>query len=365
MEVRCPVGPLLCNMSEHTLYMARCLELAQSGAPHARPNPLVGALLVHRGNIVGEGYHRKYGGPHAEVHAIASVSDAELLRSCTLYVNLEPCSHHGKTPPCAELIVRSGIPRMVVAQIDPNPLVAGRGIAMLREAGVEVVTGILESEAYALNAAFNTWHEKGRPYVVLKWAQTADGYMDIDRSGGATGVHWISHPDVQKLVHRWRSECAAILIGARTVHHDNPSLTVRAWSGPQPMRVVLSPSGHLPKGATIRTDGMPTLVLSHCENRYPEPVKQLVLQSDTHLAKATLEALYREGLQSVLIEGGRRTLELFIESGQWDEARIITSPRRMHSASAAHTKAPVIHGKTIDSYRYAGDFITIVKPSRA
>ena len=220
-------------------YMARCIELAKGGRGNVSPNPMVGAVVVHKGRIIGEGFHRKCGEAHAEVNAIASVKDESLLKDSTIYVSLEPCSHYGKTPPCAELIIRKGIPRVVVGCLDPFPEVSGRGVRMLREAGVEVVTGVMEEEARALNKAFMTLQTKGRPYIILKWAQSEDGFIDRLRTDVSEPVTVLSSPETSRLVHKLRSEVAAIMVGTRTALLDNPSLNVRHWSGNSPVRVVL------------------------------------------------------------------------------------------------------------------------------
>ncbi|HPS82727.1 MAG TPA: bifunctional diaminohydroxyphosphoribosylaminopyrimidine deaminase/5-amino-6-(5-phosphoribosylamino)uracil reductase RibD, partial [Bacteroidales bacterium] len=205
------------NSNEH--YMQRCLQLAENGSGRTEPNPYVGAVIVHQGKIIGEGFHEQFGGPHAEVNAVAAVAEKQMLKDSTLYVNLEPCSHHGKTPPCADLIIRCGIPRVVIAMQDPNELVSGNGIQKLTEAGIEVKTGILEQQARWLNRRFITFHSKKRPYVILKWAQTKDGFIDIDRSIPAADLqsNWITGPELKTLVHRWRAQEQAILIGYNTL----------------------------------------------------------------------------------------------------------------------------------------------------
>lgn len=322
--------------------MKRCLELAAKGMGRVAPNPMVGALLLYDNNIAGSGYHRSYGGPHAEVHAIAAVPDEGILQRSTLYVNLEPCAHHGKTPPCVDLIIKSGIQRVVIGQEDPNPLVAGKGIALLREAGIQVKLGVLEEECMHLNRRFNTFHSKGRPYVVLKWARSMDGYMDVNRSDGhPVGVHWISHPSTKKLVHRWRAEEEAILIGATTLANDDPTLTTRDFAGRQPHRMILSHRGHLTVKAKLFHDAQPVEVVSHQGG----PISPLLAHNgqlqwtpaaqDENLVKAALRSLHHQNISSVLVEGGAETLRSFIELGLWDEARIITSPRAMGSGMPA------------------------------
>lgn len=322
--------------------MMRCLELAQKGMGRVSPNPMVGAVLVCNDRIVGSGFHRSYGGPHAEVYAIEAAPDPGVLKQSTLYVNLEPCAHHGKTPPCAELVINSGIPRVVVAQQDPNPLVSGKGIALMREAGIQVTVGICEAESRHLNRRFNTFHTAGRPYVVLKWARSMDGFMDVNRDDNTEqGVHWISHPSTKKLVHRWRAEEAAIMVGATTLANDDPSLTTRDFAGRQPHRIVLSQRGNLAVKSRLFHDGMPVEVISQKGG----PVSPLlaangqlqwtVSQGDENLVETALRSLYAKGITSVLVEGGAETLGSFLALNLWDEVRIITSPRAMGSGKPA------------------------------
>ncbi len=349
-------------MPHYENYMRRCLQLASNGLGMVAPNPMVGAVLVHDGVIIGEGYHQQYGGPHAEVNALASVHDKSLLEKSTLYVNLEPCSHYGKTPPCADLIIQSKIPRVVIAQSDPNPLVAGKGIEKMRNAGIEVISDILSDDAEYLNRRFNTFYRLKRPYVVLKWAQTIDGYIDVDRSKvQVNGIHWISNPATKKLVHQWRSCELAILVGARTVRNDNPSLTVREIEGKSPLRVVLSERGNLPQGSQLLNDGLPTWVINRERSEINGVVKYIAATAQQSLIDAALESLAAASIISVLIEGGAHTLKSFIDKEIWDEARIITSPSRMPAGSGG-AKAPTIEGTEREKFSYAGDLISILIP---
>ena len=241
-------------------YMRRALQLARQGAGHTSPNPMVGAVIVASdGIIIGEGWHRKCGEAHAEVNAVASVKDPDLLKDSTIYVTLEPCSHYGKTPPCARLLIERGIPRVVVGCLDPFPAVSGRGVAMLREAGVEVVTGVLEQECRALNRRFLTAHTLGRPWVQLKWAQTADGFIGVPPHLGENPLR-MSTPVTMKLMHRERALCDAIVVGAATANIDNPSLTTRYWPGNNPLRVVLSRNLSLAGNLKLLNDGLPTII---------------------------------------------------------------------------------------------------------
>ena len=260
-------------------YMARCIQLAQGGKGHTSPNPMVGAVVVHEGRIIGEGYHRRCGEAHAEVNAIASVREQErpLLKEATIYVSLEPCSHYGKTPPCAELILKTGIPRVVVGCLDPFPAVSGRGVRMLQEAGVEVITGVLEAECKALNRAFMRMQTAHRPYVILKWAQSADGFLDRVRTSADEPPVVLSSAETMRKVHQLRTEVKAIMVGTRTALLDNPSLTVRHWQGTSHLRIALARS-------------------------------------------------LKRKIDSLLVEGGTRLLQTFIAEGLWDEARVETAP---------------------------------------
>ena len=314
-------------------YMRRCIELAQNGCCYAAPNPMVGAVIVCDGRIIGEGYHARCGQAHAEVNAIRSVRQPELLRRATLYVSLEPCSHYGKTPPCADLIVEKQIPRVVVGCLDPFEKVAGRGIAKLKAAGIEVVTGLLEAECRQLICRFLTFHLKKRPYITLKWAQSADGFIDRLRTGGEP-VH-LSSSLTQMRVHRLRAEHKAILVGRRTALLDNPSLNVRCWSGPQPLRVVTDRLLSLPQNLHLFDGTQPTLVLTDKEAPLPSDQSHSGLRQNLFykaidfsqpLPQQIASALYQEGVQSLLVEGGSQVLQSFIDAGLWDEAFVEEAP---------------------------------------
>lgn len=291
-------------MSEDELYMNRCLQLASLGLGFVQPNPMVGAVIVHRRQIIGEGYHHRYGGPHAEINAIASVKTLDLLSSSTLYVNLEPCSHFGKTPPCADAIIRNRISRVVIGTVDCYDRVNGCGIRRLQTAGIEVVQHVCEMDCVELNRRFFIYHQHHRPYIILKWAQTADGFMDIDRSSPADNLqsYWITNPALRVVVHKWRSEEDAILVGYRTMQNDKPQLTTRLYPGKNPQRFVIQ-RGQEHIGALPYTALPPDL--SECMN-----------------------ILYEKHIQSVIVEGGRKTLDLFLERNLWDEARILVGSQR-------------------------------------
>lgn len=321
-------------------YMARCIELARGGEGNTAPNPMVGAVIVHKGKIIGEGFHRKCGEAHAEVNAVASVRDEALLRDSTIYVSLEPCSHYGKTPPCAELIIRKGIPRVVVGTLDPFPEVSGRGVRMLREAGIEVVTGVLEEEARALNPAFMTFQIRKRPYVYLKWAQSADGFMDIRREDASVPSVLLSSAETLRRVHRLRSEVAAIMVGTRTALLDNPSLTVRHWAGRSPVRVVLDRTLKLPVGSHLLDGAVPTLVFTAVEVESRPNVEYVQIDFGQEVLSQVLQYLYEQNLNSLMVEGGAELLESFFDAGLWDEAWVETAPVVL----GAGVKAPAVPG---------------------
>jgi diaminohydroxyphosphoribosylaminopyrimidine deaminase/5-amino-6-(5-phosphoribosylamino)uracil reductase len=311
-------------------YMRRCLELAANGEGWTAPNPLVGCVIVHGGRIVGEGWHRRYGEAHAEVNAIASVADPAVLRESTLYVSLEPCSHWGKTPPCADLIVEKGIPRVVIGMIDPYAEVAGRGIRKLKEAGIEVTVGVLEAECRALNRRFITFQTERRPCVTLKWAQTVDGYLDNNRPCGVPPA-WMTGRLSRTLVHRMRACSAAILTGTNTIERDNPSLTVRESGGKSPLRVVPDRTLRLSPAARVFDGETPTLVVTDRGNavearkRYPR-CEAAEIDFSKPAVPQILDLLYERKIESLFVEGGEQLLRSFIEAGKWDEAYIFVSP---------------------------------------
>jgi diaminohydroxyphosphoribosylaminopyrimidine deaminase/5-amino-6-(5-phosphoribosylamino)uracil reductase len=304
-------------------YMQRCLELARKGAGFVAPNPMVGAVLVCQDRIIGEGWHEQYGQPHAEVNAIRDAIDKgneSLISQSTLYVSLEPCAHHGKTPPCDQLIIQYKIPRVIIGCRDPFPAVNGKGIDHLINAGIDVVVGVWEDECIELNKRFFCFHIKKRPYIILKCAQTADGFI----GSGTTDRLMISGEVTNQLVHRWRSEEAAIMVGSGTVALDNPQLTNRSGTGSQPVRVVLDRELKLPTTFHVFDGNVRTIILNQFKNDQ-NIVSYVQLNPQLDIVKGVCEALYKNNIQSVLIEGGARLLSLFIESGYWDEARVITN----------------------------------------
>jgi len=294
-------------MNYELKYMWRCIQLARCGAVGAPPNPMVGAVIVHNGKIIGEGYHRRCGGPHAEVNAIRSVQDESLLKESTIYVSLEPCSHYGKTPPCADLIIEKHIPRVVVGCMDPFAKVNGQGIRKLREAGVEVKVGVLEKECLELNRRFITFHQLHRPWVLLKWAQSEDGFIDVERQTDVQPVKF-SSPFTRTLVHQLRAMHQAIMVGTKTVLMDNPTLTTRFWDGPNPLRITIDRKGVLPEYVHLKDGKVPTIIYNHGD------LNEIL--SDLHV----------RGVQSLMVEGGALLLQHFIDAGLWDEARVEIAP---------------------------------------
>ena len=312
--------------AEDKLYIARCLQLARCGSGSTSPNPMVGAVIVCNGKIIGEGYHIRCGEAHAEVNAVNSVRDRSLLKESTIYVSLEPCSHYGKTPPCADLIINSGIPRVVIATTDNNSQVSGRGIERMRAAGIDVKVGVLQDEAYRLNSAFFTVHGKNRPYVTLKWAQSADGFIDKKRTDGEAQA--ISNSATMLAVHKLRATHDAILVGRRTAQLDNPSLTLRNWPGHTPLRLVIDRNGTLPQTIKLFDGKVHTIVYGNATDRdfCNENISQVALDFTGNIPMQILQHLHGEKIGSLLVEGGCETLQSFIDSGLWDEIRIETNP---------------------------------------
>ncbi len=341
--------------------MARCIEIAKNALGTAAPNPMVGAILVHENNIIGEGFTSPYGGSHAEVNAINAVKDTTLLKKATLYVTLEPCSHYGKTPPCANFILENKIPRVVIGLKDPHEKVSGMGIARLEQAGCEVVTGILEDNCRDHHRRFLTFHEKKRPYIILKWAQSADGYLAPEKAKRKANPEpfWITSPLSRQLVHKWRAEEQAILVGPNTVLEDNPSLTTRAFYGKNPMRILLDRYLRVPQDATLFNVKSSTLIITSKEvpEKSPSHILYEHLPLEQFEVDSILERLWRHEVNSVLVEGGKQVLELFIHSGFWDEARIFTGPERFIKGLEA-PKIPEIEG---DDMQIGADRLKIIR----
>lgn len=340
-------------MTKDEKYIARCIQIAQNGLCNAAPNPMVGAVIVHNDTIIGEGYHIRCGEAHAEVNAIRSVKDERLLKESTIYVSLEPCSHFGKTPPCADLIINKGIPRVVVGCMDPFSLVAGRGIRKMREAGIDVTVGVLEQECRQLIRRFITFHTHQRPFITLKWAQSADGFIDLHRTGGHPYI--FSSPLSSMVVHKRRAEHAAILVGRKTALLDNPSLTVRSWYGKNPVRMVIDKHLTLPHRLALFDGSAPTIVFT-AETAIPElpQVEYIPLDFSRDILPQIMEVLYQKKIQSLLIEGGSILLQSFIDSHCWDEAYIEVSKDRLSAGvqaprlpSCFHLLTEKVFGRTV------------------
>jgi len=344
-------------MTPDEKYMQRCLDLAALGAGTVSPNPMVGAVIVHDGRIIGEGYHENYGQAHAEVNAVNQVlaqhANAEaLLTNSTIYVSLEPCAHYGKTPPCADLIIKHRISRVVVGCRDPFDQVNGKGIEKLQEAGLEVTTGVLEKECKWLNRRFFTRVQQKRPYVILKWAQTADGFF----APGDRRQFWITGEESRRLVHKWRSEEDAILVGKNTVSVDNPQLNTRDWPGKSPKRVVIDRRLELPQDLNIYDQRAETLVFNEVKTGIEGKIKYIALEDfDRFVPQYILFQLYLQDIQSVVIEGGAHTLNSFIDANLWDEARVFTGKPILGKG----IKAPDIRGKAAESLIIGEDQLQI------
>ncbi|HSD06526.1 bifunctional diaminohydroxyphosphoribosylaminopyrimidine deaminase/5-amino-6-(5-phosphoribosylamino)uracil reductase RibD [Flavobacterium sp.] len=344
-------------MKIHEKYMSRCIALAKNGLGTTYPNPMVGSVIVYEDKIIGEGWHKKAGEPHAEVNAVNSVQDKSLLTKATIYVSLEPCSHFGKTPPCCDLIIKHKIPNVVIGIVDPFAKVAGNGIKKLIEAGVHVTIGILEDKCNELNKRFFTFHQKKRPYIILKWAQTQDGFIAPLEKAEKKPV-WISNTYSRQLTHKWRTEEQAILVGTQTVIDDNPKLNVRDWQGNNPIRIVLDSNNRIPKESAIFDNSVKTIVLNNSENS--------ILQENTtferinfkqNIVEQIVESLYNHNIQSVIIEGGLRTLQTFIDAGIWDEARIFTG----NTFFGEGIKAPILPKKNFEKRLIEKDELTILR----
>ena len=327
----------------HEKYINRCIEIAKNGLGYTRPNPMVGCVIVYENTIIGEGFTSPYGGHHAEVNAISSVKDKPLLKKSTLYVTLEPCSHFGKTPPCSNHIIEHQIPKVVIGTLDTNSKVSGKGVEALIAAGCEVIVGILENECKIHHKRFFTFHNKQRPYIILKWAETLDGFIAA-LNNHEQKPFWISNSFSRQLVHKWRSEEHAILVGANTVLADNPSLTVRDWTGQNPIRIVLDWDGNLPKDRAIFNNASETLIITKNDMDYSKDI-----------ASQVCSFLYEKEIQSVIIEGGSKTLQSFIDEKLWDEARVFTGKMTLNQG----VKAPKLKGKLISERMIMDDYLKI------
>lgn len=306
-------------MTQDEKYMLRALELASLGLGSVSPNPMVGCVIVHDKQIIGEGYHQKYGKAHAEPNAIASVQNPDLLSSSTVYVTLEPCAHWGKTPPCANLLVEKKVKRVVIGTVDTNPLVGGKGIQILKDAGIEVLTGVLDEKVREQNRRFFTFMERKRPYIILKWAQTKDGFIARENYDSK----WISNPYSRQLVHRWRSEEDAIMVGTLTAKYDNPQLNVREWVGKNPIRIVIDRKLTLDPGLHLFDRNQSTLCYNQVKTQKTDNLEHVKLPEGFNIGEI-LEDLYERKIQSLIVEGGAQLLNKFIQENLWDEARVFT-----------------------------------------
>ncbi len=331
----------LAALSIDEKYMLRCLEIASMGLGHTSPNPMVGSVVVYNNTIIGEGYHQKYGESHAEVNAINAVNNKELLKESTLYVNLEPCAHYGKTPPCADYIIKHQIPRVVIGAIDVNPAVCGKGLLRMEEAGIDVTVGVLEKDCWDLNRRFYVFQEHQRPYIILKWAQSFDLFIDSKRDDRIDAKPtWITDEIDRLLVHKWRGEEQAILVGSGTVLKDNPMLTTRDYPGNHPVRIILDRQGRIPSNSNIFSPDAFTRIYTN------NPLKKgsnYVNCPDENIIPFMLKDLFEQQIQSIIIEGGAQILDTFIKEGLWDEARVFTGK----TLFGAGVNAPRISGNLI------------------
>jgi diaminohydroxyphosphoribosylaminopyrimidine deaminase/5-amino-6-(5-phosphoribosylamino)uracil reductase len=340
------------HIDEH--FMRRVLELALRGKGYVSPNPLVGCVVVHESKIIGEGWHERYGEAHAEVNAVKTIKNIELLRDSTVYVNLEPCTHYGKTPPCANMLIEKGVKKVVVANLDSNPLVAGNGVKMLRSSGAEVITGICESKAREVNKRFFTFFEKKRPYVILKWAETSDGLIARENYESK----WISGELSRKLVHKWRTEEDAVLIGTRTALHDDPRLDARNWSGRNPVRVVVDRFLRLSDKLNLFDRSQRTIcynILKHEENVN----LSLIRVDENDFLRNVVNHLFKLNIQSVIVEGGAQLLNAFMELNLWDEARVFVSDKTFGKG----IDAPILKGTLAHEESIGNDLLKIYYPT--
>lgn len=335
-------------------YIRRTFELANHGLGTASPNPLVGAVIVHDGKIIGEGFHHHLGGPHAEIVALSNVSDKSLLKEATLYVNLEPCAHHGMTPPCTSAILEASIPKIVVSNQDPNPKVK-ESERILKEAGIDVTYGVLEQEGNHLNRRFFKRLRENRPWVILKWAKTADGFMDVDRTAGQSGPAWITDSNTKILTHQWRAQEDAILIGANTVINDDPQLTARAADGKHPLRIVIDPDLRCPSDRKVFSGEGKTIFVNTIREDLDMNHPLWLVDKHKPIVPQVLTRLAHQEINSIIIEGGRTTLQHFIDCGLWDEARVLTGSKPIDG----FVRAPQIKGTLWESFDFRPDRVEI------
>ena len=335
--------------------MLRCIQLAENGLGITYPNPLVGSVIVYENKIIGEGWHYQSGMPHAEVNAIASVKNQSLLKDATIYVSLEPCSHFGKTPPCANLIIEKGIKNIIIGSMDPNPKVAGNGIKLLKEHGCNVIERILEKECNELNKRFFTFFKKQRPYIILKWAESSDGFLSPKDKIKKRPV-WITNKKSRQIVHKWRAEEASILIGTNTAIEDNPNLTTRDWDGNSPIRFVIDKNLRIPLEANVFDRKAKTIIITELKKENKTNLIYELIDFSENIAAQISELIYRYKIQSLIVEGGAKTLQTFIDKNLWDEARIIKGIPFFKEG----TKAPFINGKIFSESKIKQDTLKIV-----
>ncbi|MFS4457090.1 bifunctional diaminohydroxyphosphoribosylaminopyrimidine deaminase/5-amino-6-(5-phosphoribosylamino)uracil reductase RibD [Maribacter sp. 2304DJ31-5] len=342
-------------------HMLRSIQIAKNGLGFTAPNPMVGCVIVHEGNIIGEGFTSPYGGSHAEVNAINAIADVSKLEKSTLYVTLEPCSHFGKTPPCADFIIKHKIPKVVIGLKDPHKKVAGKGIEKLKNAGCTVKVGVAKEACREHHKRFLTYQIKKRPFIILKWAETQDGFIapEHNQRNENPEPYWITNPFSRQLVHQWRSEEQGILAGTNTILADNPKLDVRDWTGKSPVRIVLDAKGKLSKKFHVMDGSQPTMVFTSLENPKGDMdgIEYRTIDYKKDMAFQICEELYRSNMQSIIIEGGAQTLQTFIDAGLWDEARIFKGPSIFKNGVGA----PKISGSTVYSRYIREDQLTVLK----
>jgi diaminohydroxyphosphoribosylaminopyrimidine deaminase/5-amino-6-(5-phosphoribosylamino)uracil reductase len=345
-------------MSKDETYMQRCLEIALNGKGNVAPNPMVGCVIVYRDKIIGEGCHAKYGEAHAEINAINSVKSKDLLPLSRLYVNLEPCAHFGKTPPCADFIINNKIKEVIIGCNDPFFEVAGKGIEKLKKAGVKVKMGILEKECRELNIRFFTFHEKKRPYIILKWAQTLDGFIDMIREDNTVAKpNWITDEKLKMLIHKWRTEEQAIMIGTNTAILDNPMLNAREWSGKSPVRIVIDRELVIPITYNILDQQYETIVFTEQTMESKVNIRFITIDFSVDVIKQILSYLHEQKILSVIVEGGSILLNSFIENDNWDEARVFIGNKLFYDG----VKAPNINGRVVADELICKDHLLIYK----
>jgi diaminohydroxyphosphoribosylaminopyrimidine deaminase/5-amino-6-(5-phosphoribosylamino)uracil reductase len=341
--------------------MARAIQLAKNGSGSTAPNPMVGAVIVHENKIIGEGFTSPYGGSHAEVNAIQSVTDTALLKSATLYVTLEPCSHFGKTPPCADLIVKHKIPKVVIGVLDPHEKVAGKGVQKLKDSGCEVIIGVLEKECSIHHKRFLNLHQKKRPYIILKWAETIDGFIAPGKEKRKDNPEpfWITNTYSRQIVHQWRAEEQAVLVGTNTVLEDNPKLDVRKWIGNHPLRVILDRELKIPNDYHVLDGSIPTIIFTSIieTSKHIKGNDYIIIDFSKNVAVQIAHELYKKNINSIIIEGGSQTLQTFIDVNLWDEARVFTGPITFDTG----IRAPKLPATTVFTKKIKQDTINIYR----